>query len=92
VLFVEGVRVDEGAVGGLGLGAVVEDPYDLRWVVTMRSGVEVEGLLGLTYGDHGEQDVAGCCGLKGRDGRVDERVDRGAGHDEACREEADDLG
>jgi len=26
VLFVEGVGVDEGAVAGLGLGAVVEDP------------------------------------------------------------------
>ena len=25
----EGVGVDEGAVGGLGLGAVVEDPDDL---------------------------------------------------------------
>lgn len=39
VLFVEGVRVDEGAVGGLGLGAIVEDPDDLRRVVSMRSGV-----------------------------------------------------
>jgi len=29
VFFVEGVGVDEGAVGGLGLGAVVEDPDDL---------------------------------------------------------------
>lgn len=32
MLFVEGVGVDEGAVAGLGLGAVVEDPDNL-WVV-----------------------------------------------------------
>lgn len=42
VLFVEGIRVDKGAVAGLWLGAIVEDPDNLgdvsRW---SRSACEV---------------------------------------------------
>jgi hypothetical protein len=28
----------------------------------------------MTYGDHGEEDVTGCCGFKGSDGGIDEGV------------------
>jgi hypothetical protein len=39
VLFVQGVRVDKGAVGGLRLGAVVEDPYNLSVLGAEAAGV-----------------------------------------------------
>lgn len=47
--------------------------------------------LAFAYGNHREQDVASSGSFKGSDGRVDERVDRGGGEDEACRQEADNL-
>ena len=43
------------------------------------------------YGDHGEQDVAGGSGFEGGDWRVDQRIDRGGGEDEAGGKEADNL-
>lgn len=45
-VFVEGVRVDEGAVGGLGLGAVVEDPDDL-WGESVVGFLEEMGIGGV---------------------------------------------
>lgn len=82
----QGVRVDEGAVAGGGLGAVVEDPDNLGTLVLCRGGFE-----GRAYRDHGQQDVASCCCLEGGYWRVDERIDRGSGEDEAGSKEADDL-
>lgn len=69
-----------------GLGAVVEDPYNLC-VSVRRSVARGER----AYGDHGKQDVAGSGGLEGCDGRVDQRIDRGSGEDESGGEEADNL-
>ena len=48
-------------------------------------------VVGGGYRNHGQQDVAGCGGFEGGDGRVDERVDGRCGEDEACGQEADDL-
>ena len=70
VLLVQGVGVDEGAVAGLWLRAVVEYPDDLGMLVGAGGWC-----AGVTYGDHGEEDVAGSRGFKGSDGRVHERVD-----------------
>ena len=86
VLLVQGVGVDKSAVAGGGLGAVVEDPDNLGESAKQSEIVE-EG----AYRDHGEQDVAGSCGLEGSDGRVDQRVDRGSSEDEASGKEAHDL-
>jgi len=48
VLLVQGVGVDKGAVAGLRLRSVVEDPDDLGMLVEIGGG-----RVGMTYGDHG---------------------------------------
>jgi hypothetical protein len=45
----------------------------------------------VSYGNHGEENVAGSGSLKGSDGRVNERVDRRGGEDEAGGKKADNL-
>lgn len=52
MFFVEGVRVDKGAVAGLGLRAVVEDPYNLGVCVLACMFVRA-WVGGEAYGDHG---------------------------------------
>jgi hypothetical protein len=85
-LLVQGIRVDEGAVAGMGLRAVVEYPHNLGLSVSAEPRAR-EG----AYVDHGQEDVAGTGSLEGRDGRVDERIDRRRGEDESSAEEADNL-
>ena len=71
MLLVEGIRVNKGAMAGLRLRSVVEDPDNLVMSVG-RLWVE-HGAT--SYRDHGEQNVTSGGCLKGSDGRVNERVD-----------------
>lgn len=93
MLLVQGVRVDKGAVGGLRLRAIVEDPDDLRGIsICLAADASSDGRCRRqTYGNHGQEDVAGSGSLERRNGRVDEGVDGGGGEHEACSEEADNL-
>jgi hypothetical protein len=86
VLLVEGIRVDEGAVAGLRLRAVVEYPDNLGLLVRV-----LEQGAGCTDANHGQKNVAGSGGLEGSNRRVDKGVDRRGSENESRAEETDNL-
>lgn len=86
LFFVESEGVYVGAVAGVWLGSIVEDPEDLSIVRHAKAVV-----IANTHANHGEQNESSCRSLFGTAIGVYQRVDSRCGEDKACGKEADNL-